>query len=101
MDTRAGDPQAVSGKQILTHQILWFPQAPKNRESSGLPISVQKYFLRFFITASPEAGDVLWISESDLPAAACCREGPWGGAESGIRFSGSAAGCWRRSAPPV
>jgi len=64
MDTQARGPQAVSGKQNLTHQILWFREGPKNRESSGLRISAQKYFLRFFITALPKAWGALWISES-------------------------------------
>jgi NADH:ubiquinone oxidoreductase subunit len=68
MDTGGGAPQAVSGKQNLTHQILWFREALKNRESSGRRISTQKYFLRFFITASRQAWDALWISESANPA---------------------------------
>jgi len=79
MDTQARVPQAVSGKQILTHQMLWVWEAPKNRESSGGRFSAQKYFLRFFITASPEAWGALWISESHhLPrpvAANGCRDG--------------------------
>jgi len=64
MDTRVGSPQAVSGKQVPTYQMLWFLEGRKNRESSGDRFSAQKYFLRFFITASPEAWGALWISES-------------------------------------
>jgi hypothetical protein len=48
MDAGMPTPQGISGKRNLTHQILWFQEGPKSRESSGRGIQREKIFFAIF-----------------------------------------------------
>jgi hypothetical protein len=48
MDTPSGGSQAVSGKQIPTHQILWLPEGPENRRVKRPPDFGSEIFFAIF-----------------------------------------------------